>query len=578
MADNTAIRYSELGEIKSDGIHYTPVELACFLASQACNYYESYHTEAKDISIIDPACGDGQLLNALIDELRGRDLGIQKVSGFDTSATAIQFALERLSKNIAPKKLEILQRDFLEFTGDYFNSLNTLPLFKPAELVKADLLIANPPYVRTQVMGADKSQLLAGGFGLGGRVDLYHAFLLAMGCVIKPGGILSIVVSNRFMTTKTGALVRGKIFEMFEPLRIWDFGDTKLFDAAVLPAVLLLRRRSLETKNIDSKVKFTTIYEEKGSENFKAVGNIFDATDYDGIVRLADGRYFNVMQGVLDFGKSPEGVWRLANKATDDWTDTVERHTWARFRELGKIRVGVKTTADKVFIKSDWDSMGEGEKPEHLLPLITHHVARRFRSTVPTAKILYTHQSVGTKKIPVDLTLAPRTKAYLELHRGVLEAREYVIKAGRKWYEIWVPQDPSAWKYPKLVFRDIAAEPCFWIDKSGAVVNGDCYWIACQESENERLFWLAVAVGNSSFAVAYYDKLFNNKLYANRRRFMTQYVEKFPIPNPDTPISSEIIELAERIYDLDGDKSCEELERDLDRKVWSAFGLTPKKI
>lgn len=45
---------------------------------------------------------------------------------------------------------------------------------------------------------------------------------------------------------------------------------------------------------------------------------------------------------------------------------------------------------------------------------------------------------------------------------------------------IWVPQDPRAWARPKLVFRDIAAEPAFWLELDPAVVNGDCYWLAAR--------------------------------------------------------------------------------------------------
>ena len=38
---------------------------------------------------------------------------------------------------------------------------------------------------------------------------------------------------------------------------------------------------------------------------------------------------------------------------------------------------------------------------------------------------------------------------------------------------------------------------------------------------------LLLAVANSSFITKFYDIAFHNKLYAGRRRFMTQYVKKF---------------------------------------------------
>ena len=68
------------------------------------------------------------------------------------------------------------------------------------------------------------------------------------------------------------------------------------------------------------------------------------------------------------------------------------------------------------------------------------------------------------------------------------------------------------------------------MDLDGTIVNGDCYWLAATDDKTTVLLWLALAVGNSSFIEAFYDRRFNNKLYAGRRRFITQYVEHFPIP------------------------------------------------
>ena len=149
-----------------------------------------------------------------------------------------------------------------------------------------------------------------------------------------------------------------------------------------------------------------------------------------------------------------------------------------------------------------------------------------------------------------------------------------MIEAGRNWYEIWVPQDPSQWERPKIVFRDIADEPSFWIDFSGSVVNGDCYWLTLAKGDDQLdLLWLALAVGNSSFIEKYYDYRFNNKLYAGRRRYMTQYVQKFPLPDPATELSRQIVALTRRIYDLVPTKDTLELQRELDGLVWQSFGF-----
>jgi hypothetical protein len=148
-----------------------------------------------------------------------------------------------------------------------------------------------------------------------------------------------------------------------------------------------------------------------------------------------------------------------------------------------------------------------------------------------------------------------------------------VLAAGRQWYEIWVPQDPEAWDQPKLVFRDIAERPAFWIDEEHTVVNGDCYWMVADRQRDPRLLWLAAAVGNSSFVEAFYDRRFHNKLYAGRRRFMTQYVEQFPLPAPESPVGRALLQKARQLYEACGQPHADGIAAELDRLVWEAFGL-----
>ena len=52
---------------KRHGVHYTPARLADFLAEQTVRQFEVREKQA--IRILDPACGDGELLLALIEAL-----------------------------------------------------------------------------------------------------------------------------------------------------------------------------------------------------------------------------------------------------------------------------------------------------------------------------------------------------------------------------------------------------------------------------------------------------------------------------------------------------------------------------
>ena len=561
-------RYHIVTEEKAGGATYTPKILADFVARQIVETAGRLPTN-RLLRILDPAIGHGELLVSLLERLADQPGLNIEVYGFETDPEALDIATGRLKQEFPGVPLHFESNNFLEFVLEQFGTGGQGSLFYHAVPEAYDFIIANPPYVRTQIMGATQAQLLAKQFGLAGRVDLYYAFILGMSQVLKPQGVAGIIVSNRFMTTRSGASVRQALCERFNIRHAWDLGDTKLFDAAVLPAVLLV-----EGKNSHSlpPPAFTSIYQTTDPATV-TVSDPIAALDAEGVIESADGRHFQVQHGTLNTSDTPEGVWRIATAAVDAWLATVEAHSWGTFRDIGKIRVGVKTCADKVFIRSDWQDMPVADRPELLKPLTTHHIARRFKSLSPArpSQILYPHEVVQGRHRAVYLAHYPRSQAYFETHRPALEGRRYVIEAGREWYEIWVPQDPNAWDQPKLVFRDIAEEPTFWIDLDGSVVNGDCYWIISQNPSQTDLLWLAAAVGNSTFIKHFYDLCFHNKLYAGRRRFMTQYVEKFPLPNPHSPLGKAIIARAKQIYECTPAPKAAQLHEELDAMVWKAL-------
>ncbi len=579
-ADTTLYpRYSKVEQQKSSGATYTPLDFAAFVADKIVK--AANLPRIGNIRVLDPACGDGALLVALIKRLPPVARRRVTVVGYDTDLEAIRTATQRLQEDFPDLCVSLEQKDFLEHvlnlqgSGDLFSAGVKQEPFH--------LVIANPPYVRTQIMGSQQAQQLAQSFGLTGRVDLYYPFLLGISQVLAENGVTGVITSNRFMTTKSGQAVRRAMLSRFRILHAWDLGDIKLFDTAVLPSVLLARGTATPQHPHTDGIVYSSIYETEDIAIADATNALSALTaDNDTVIAIPDGRRFRVRHGILDNGGDPEGVWRIATQATDQWLATVKDNTWETFRRIGKIRVGVKSTADKVFIRHDWSDL-PGGRPELLRPLITRKCARRFKANVPAKakhikEILYPHEVTDNGRTAVDLSRYPIAADYLKAHRAVLEARTYLIEAGRKWYELWVPQDPDAWLSPKLVFPDISDKPIFWIDTDGGIVNGECYWLQCENDAEQDLLWLALAVANSTFIEAFYDHRFNNKLYAGRRRFITQYVELFPLPNPVCDQAKAIITLAKEIHSKIPSDEANELAADLDKRIWRIFGLGVEKV
>ncbi|MBE0471624.1 MAG: N-6 DNA methylase [Methyloprofundus sp.] len=564
---NDLSRYKHVESRKKEGAHYTPEVVSDFISNKIISNFK-----LKDnIKIVDPAIGDGELLISLIKQLYDNSIVNIEVYGFDINKKSIEISKLRLLEHYPNLKLTLLNEDFLNICLEKRNNCNTLDLLDNKNIPSFDLLIANPPYIRTQNLKEEQSRVLRENFGLKGRLDIYQAFLIAMSSILKPDGVAGVIVSNRFLTTKGASHFREMLYDKYTIKGIWDFGDTKIFEAAILPAVMVLTP-SKSKKSYT--VPFSSVYmTEKNNELdvIHEVDNQIEALQYNGIVSSKNG-LFIVKNGELRFDKHSSDLWRLQDDETKVWLNKVIDNTWCTFKDIGKIRVGVKTTADNVFIRSNWD-LEVGYEPELLKPLITHHNAGRFHCNGTNKKyILYTHTHENEKRKVIDLDQFPLSKKYLESHKEQLSGRKYIIKANRKWNEIWVPQNPKLWNENKIIFRDISKQPMFWFDDSSSVVNGDCYWML---NENDKMpkdiLWLVLAIANSKFIEKFYDCKFQNKLYSNRRRFISQYVEQFPVPNPKLQKSKDLISLSKQCFNEKDKKVQEDLEHKINELVLDIF-------
>jgi hypothetical protein len=563
-------RYSHVESRKKEGAHYTPEIFSDFISE---NIIQNA-TLSTSPKIVDPAVGDGELLISLIKTLYKKGVKNVTVYGYDTNPSSIGITRKRLKEHFPEITPTLQNRDFLEVCLEKGGISESQDLFTSSQTPEFDLLIANPPYIRTQVLGAETAQMLSKSFGLKGRIDIYQAFLVAMKAVLSPSGVAGVIVSNRFLTTKGAGKFREIIFNQYNIKGIWDFGDTKVFDAAVLPAVMLLS--PCDGKNNHS-VHFQSVYETSDTpdnEIIPLVNNQIEALNHNGIVQSSNTKY-RVKYGHLTFDSKPSDLWRLQDSESEAWLNKVAQKTWCTFKDIGKIRVGVKTTADNVFIKSDW-AEEVGYLPELLRPLTTHHIACRYKPQEKDLKsILYTHTTINGKRKAVELSEYPLSQKYLNTHKDQLASRNYVREAKRNWFEIWVPQNPSLWDENKIVFRDISEKPTFWMDSQNTVVNGDCYWML-RDNKNlpEDILWLALAIANSEFIEDFYDIKFQNKLYSNRRRFITQYVEQFPIPDPAGQESIKLIKLAKECYEEKNPDLRKANEQEVNHLVKHAFGIS----
>ncbi len=127
-----------------------------------------------------------------------------------------------------------------------------------------DVVLANPPYVRQERISANDQQVFEASYPevYAGTADLLVFFYARALQILRDGGWLAFVTSNKFMRAAYGQGLRGHLPHVLRLAQITDFGDLPVFDAngqqiAAYPAVLLGRRG--ETKDHSLEVVDLTL-------------------------------------------------------------------------------------------------------------------------------------------------------------------------------------------------------------------------------------------------------------------------------------------------------------------------------
>lgn len=131
-----------------------------------------------------------------------------------------------------------------------------------------DIVIGNPPYVRQEELknqtvkgsdGKDKplKDALKGQYDcFTGTADLYVYFFERSFQLLRVGGVLSFITSNKYFRAAYGERLRTYLAHATRPHAILDFGDAPVFTAVAYPAIIVTRKtRSVALGQLPKKVE-----------------------------------------------------------------------------------------------------------------------------------------------------------------------------------------------------------------------------------------------------------------------------------------------------------------------------------
>ncbi|MFH1161796.1 MAG: N-6 DNA methylase [Candidatus Jorgensenbacteria bacterium] len=269
------------GKRKEQGIFYTPRYIVGYIIQNTLGELlknKPLH-EALTIKVLDPACGSGSFLLSAFEKLdeyitrKGSDsldehlrrflVLTSNIYGVDLDPEATEIAqlnlllkvvdrkekLPNLTNNIECGNSLIEGKDELKryFSADWrskkpFNWRETFN--KVFEQGGFDVVIGNPPYIRNRELDPKEKEFFSKIYSTAkGQYDIYQLFFERSIELLKDGGYLGFITSNKYAIADYGKKLREFILERCKIISIVDVSNLKVFkDASTYPYVIILQK------------------------------------------------------------------------------------------------------------------------------------------------------------------------------------------------------------------------------------------------------------------------------------------------------------------------------------------------
>ena len=478
------------------------------------DFWTAWLDDLKTVRVLDPACGSGAFLIAAfdalmaahaeaadrLDDLRGgqrelydaeRHILTHNLYGVDLNAEAVEIC--RLSLWIKTARRDRPLTD-LHGTVVRGNSVVADPAAHPAAfdwpaafpdiLGEAgaggfDAVVGNPPYVRQEWLGKPAKDYFEGRFAsYHGMADLYVYFYERGFELLKPGGRLAYVVTNKWLRAGYAEPLRRFLAENAELERVVDLGHARevFEDADVFPSILALRKPNAPPKPRDGGPSAL------GALRVCVIPR--DEVRIDDLGAQVEAAGFPLPQSRL--GPAP---WRLEPPAVDGLMSKIERAgaPLAEFAGCDRFR-GVTTGCNAAFLidtpTRDRLLAADPNTDEIVKPYLRGQDVGRWVPEWAGLWMIFARRGV-------EIDRYPAVKRYLEVFRERLEPKPKGWKPERKgdrWpgrkggpYEWFEVQDSvNYWQEfskPKIFYQVIQFHPRYALDEEGTLSNDKAFFI-----------------------------------------------------------------------------------------------------
>ena len=459
-----------------------------------------------------------------------------------------------------------------------------------------DIVLANPPYVKHEKLDPNDQKSYKQAFTevFANTADILVFFYARALQLLKDGGWLSFITSNKYMQADYGKNLCQYLPERVKLLRIIDYGDLPIFDVngkpvLAYPAVTVGKKGCANGDNgikvadlnypIRSAIK--RVGRKVNPENVRWVledlGNLLkekEIPDYPQSLLNNEG-------WVLD---KPEIV-RLYNRLISKGTP---------LGEVVKERLyyGVKTSLNEAFVidqtKRDELIAEDPHSAEVIKPWLCGRDIKRWRPEW-TRLYLIAIQNSGDADASNPWADAKSEaeareifeESYPAIYEHLRWWEEYVDPKepkkmlglrhrqdqGRYWWELRACAYYQEFTKSKIVWGNLAVESKFAWDNSEAFIGAPANFLS------RPPHWL-LAVMNSSLANFIYPKITVIR-GGSFQEFKIKYISRLPIITPSSEVQSRLKELQEKIIRKPATShEVADIETEIDELVFGTYSLT----
>jgi hypothetical protein len=382
-----------------------------------------------------------------------------------------------------------------------------------------DIVLGNPPYVRQEKI-KDQKDALKPHYPdtFTGTADLYVYFYDRALQLLRPGGVLSYITSNKWYRAAYGEKLRTHLGKTTSLLHAIDFGDAPVFTAISYPTIVIARKTPPPAKH-----GFRALNWDPDTPN----------TEIANFAVFYETRATRIAQDSL----SPDG-WRFMAKRGQDLLEKIRAAgtPLGKFVE-GRFYYGIKTGLNEAFVvdRETRDRLiAEDSKSKELLkPFLRGRHVKRWRIEHADWWLILIESSENKHHPWSDKKDAQAEQVFRETYPAICRHfkpfREKLIDRsdqGRFFWELRSCAYYSEFASPKVMIPCIEQDVAFAVDRAGYYSNDKTSIIATDDPES------LCAVLNSPLHWWFAQEHYPTK-QGGYVEFKPTFMAEFPIPKLD---------------------------------------------